>query len=86
MNEQLLLEQKLNDILIQNPKKVYQYDKDMNLISNYPSIKNAERTTGISSSNIAKCCKHKVSTVGGFIWRYDGDNSPMKPKYLRNKK
>jgi group I intron endonuclease len=76
-------EQKLNDILIQNPKKVYQYDKDMNLISNYPSIKNAERTTGISSSNIAKCCKHKVTFVSGYVWRFEGDLTP--PKYKNRK-
>ena len=79
-------EQRLNDILIQNSKKVLQYDLDMNLIYEYPSTKNAEKVTGLNSGNISKCCKHKVSTVGGFIWRYDGDNSPMKPKYLRNKK
>jgi group I intron endonuclease len=76
-------EQKINDILIQNPKKVYQYDKDMNLISNYPSIKNAERTTGISSSNIAKCCKHKVTFVSGYVWRFEGDLTP--PKYKNRK-
>jgi group I intron endonuclease len=76
-------EQKLNDILIQNPKKVYQYDKDMNFISEYPSIKNAEKKTNISSSNIAKCCKHKVIVVGGFIWRFEGDLTP--PKYKNRK-
>lgn len=66
-------EQKLNDILIQNPKKVFQYDKEMNLIAEFPSIKNAEKITGVKSSNITKCCKHKVVYVGGFVWRFEGD-------------
>lgn len=67
------IEQKLNDILIQNPKKVFQYDKNMNLISEYPSIKNVEKITGLSSANISKCCKHKVAYVGGYVWRFEGD-------------
>lgn len=73
-------EQKLNDILIQNPKKVYQYDKDMNFISEYPSINNAAKLNNLSDSNISKCCKHKVAYVGGFVWRFEGDLSPSKYK------
>jgi group I intron endonuclease len=64
-------EQKINDILIQNPKKVYQYDKNMNFISEYISIRDAERKTNINRSNISKCCMNKVKSAGGFIWRYE---------------
>ncbi len=77
------IEQKLNDILIQNPKKVFQYDKEMNLISEYPSIKNVEKITGLSSANISKCCNHKVAYVGGYVWRFEGDLTP--PKYKNRK-
>jgi hypothetical protein len=76
-------EQKLKDILIQNPKKIYQYDKDMNLISEYPSIRDVERKTGISRANISKCCKHKVAFVGGYVWRFYGDVTP--PEYKNRK-
>lgn len=76
-------EQKLNDILIQNPKKVYQYDKNMNFIAEYPSIKNVERVTGLHSTNISKCCKHKVVLVGGYVWRFEGDITP--PVYKNRK-
>jgi len=76
-------EQKLNDILIQNPKTVYQYDKDMNLIRTYPSIKNAAKLNSLTSSNISKCCKRKVAFVGGYVWRFDGDLTP--PKYKNRK-
>jgi group I intron endonuclease len=63
-------EQKINDILIQDTKSVIQYDKNMNFISEYLSIRDAERKTNINRSNISKCCKNKVKSAGGFIWKY----------------
>lgn len=63
-------EQKLNDILTQSNKYVIQYDKSMNFINEYPSIREAVRQTGIDRSNISKCCKGKVKSAGGFIWKY----------------
>lgn len=73
-------EQRLQDILIQNPKKVLQYDLNMNLLFEYPSLKNAERISGLDSGNISKCCKYKVRTVGGFIWRFEGDLNSLKER------
>ena len=70
-------EQKLNDILIQNCKSVYQYDIDMNLINVYPSINNASKINNLSHGNIAKCCKNKIRMVGGFVWRFEGDLTPV---------
>jgi group I intron endonuclease len=70
-------EQKLNDILIQDCKSVYQYDIDMNLINVYPSINNASKINNISHGNISKCCKNKVKMVGGFVWRFEGDLTPV---------
>ena len=63
-------DQKLQDILKQNNKFVIQYDKDMNFISEYPSVRLAEKKTKINRSNIIKCCKLKVKSAGGYIWRY----------------
>lgn len=76
-------EQKLQDILIQNSKRVYQYDKCMNLIEIFPSIRDAERKTGFDRGNIAKCCKNKVVFVGGYVWRFEGDLTP--PQYKNRK-
>lgn len=36
----------------------------------YPSIKEAERQTGVWNSNITKCCKNKRQTAGGYQWQY----------------
>ena len=70
-------EQRLSDILIQKTSKsVFQYDKDMNFVCEYPSIKYAAKKNGIACSNISKCCKHKVVMVGGFVWRFEGDLQP----------
>lgn len=63
-------EQKLKDILIQDVKSVIQYDKNMTFISEYISIRDAERKTGIHRANISKCCKNKVKSAGGFIWKF----------------
>jgi hypothetical protein len=73
-------EQKLNDILIQKEsKKVLKYDRNMNFICDYPSIGNASKLNCLASTNISKCCKHKVRMVGGFVWRFEGDVKP--PEY-----
>jgi len=66
-------EQKINDILIQNSKKVIQYDLYMNKISEFLSIRDAQRKTNVDRKNITNCCKHKTISAGGYIWRYEGD-------------
>lgn len=48
--------------------KVEQYDKDMNLIKVYPSIREAERQTGIDCRSISLGVK-KGWAFGGFIWK-----------------
>lgn len=76
-------EQKLQDILIQDSKRVYQYDKNMKLIEVFPSIGEVVRKTGLGRGNISKCCQHKVVFVGGYIWRFEGDTEL--PKYKNRK-
>jgi group I intron endonuclease len=49
-------------------KKVVQYDKNMNIICEFSSIKEAIEKTKIN--NICKCCKGKQKTAGGYIWKY----------------
>lgn len=38
----------------------------------YPSIREAERQTGIANTHIAACCTHKphYKTAGGYHWKY----------------
>lgn len=62
-------------------RKILQISKDGNLIKVYRTVKDAERETGISNTNIRCCARHRMSrhcngkvyerkSAGGFIWRY----------------
>ena len=51
-------------------RAVCQYDKDMNLLNIFVSLKIAEDTTGIKKGSIWNCCKMLSKTAGGYIWRY----------------
>ena len=51
-------------------KPVLQFSKDGEFIAEYSSIMEAEKNTGCFNPNICACCKGKLKTCGGFIWRY----------------
>lgn len=54
---------------------VQQFTKDGQLIKTWSTISNVEKELGISNSHISACCKgvRGRRTVGGFVWRYEGD-------------
>ena len=49
---------------------ILQFSKDGEFIAEYPSIMEAERQTGCKNENICSCCKGKLKSTGGYIWRY----------------
>ena len=49
---------------------ILQFSKDGEFIAEYPSTKEAERQTGCNQGNICKCCKGRLKTCGGYIWKY----------------
>ena len=51
-------------------KPVNQYSLDGIYIATYKSIKEASRTTGTDQTGIVDCCKGKLKTSGGYIWKY----------------
>lgn len=51
-------------------KTILQFTKDMTFIKEWDSAKSASLELGIDNSSITKCCKHKLKTSKGFIWRY----------------
>lgn len=51
-------------------KQVIQFDKSLRELKRYSSIKIAELETNIHAANICACCKGKVKTAGGYIWKY----------------
>jgi hypothetical protein len=53
-------------------KTVIQLNKDtLKEINKYNSITEASKQTGISRTNIDKCCRKINGTAGGFIWKTD---------------
>ena len=66
-----LSEEMKNKIRENTPSKpVIQFSKTGEFIAEYPSSRDAERQTGCNQSNISKCCKGKLKSCDGFIWRY----------------
>lgn len=51
-------------------KPVLQYDKSGVLIKEWVSSHQVERELGIWQSSIVQCCKGKLKSTGGFIWKY----------------
>lgn len=53
-------------------KPVEQYDKQGNLIATYGGVREAERATGIGSTQISAVALGKPmrKTAGGFVWKY----------------
>lgn len=68
-----------------NAKKIVQYDLEGNLIKIWNTAKEVEDELHIEDSNIGLSCKGKRKTVGGFIWKYYGDELTEEEIILRNK-
>jgi len=58
-------------------RAVLQYDKDMNFIQRFESIKEAGDNTGTNKGSISATCKGKQKTAGGFIWRYEKEENKV---------
>jgi hypothetical protein len=52
-------------------KPVFQYDKNMNYITEYISVTEASKQTKIHLDSICRCALGKYKTGGGFIWKYN---------------
>lgn len=49
---------------------VAQFTKDEKLVAIYYGATEAERQTGVNSSHISECCRGKLKSAGGFVWKY----------------
>lgn len=58
---------------ISTSKRVVQFDMNGNIIEKFESIRQAERATGISNSNIIRCCKKIQTQTKGFRFEYEND-------------
>ena len=51
-------------------RKVYQYDKNANLIKIWNSIIEASNILKLHSTGIINCCKGRQKAYGGYMWKY----------------
>ena len=58
------------NIRIMRSRQVLQYNLENKLIKVWKSGKDAGKTLNISASQIWACCNGKISTSGGFKWKY----------------
>ncbi len=56
-------------------KPVIQYDKNLNLIAEYKSIKEASEKNDINYSSISKVCRNQSKIAGGYIWKFKNKKS-----------
>lgn len=61
-------------------KKVNQYDLKGNLIKQWGCIRDITRELNYASTNISGCCKEKLKTAYGYIWRYAEESELMEDK------
>ena len=52
---------------------ILQFTKDGEFVRRWDSSTQVEKELGIDNSSIAKCCRGKHKSVGGFIWGYADD-------------
>ena len=60
---------------------VAQYDKQGNLICEYPSLGSATEATNGSLGGISNCCHDRTKTSGGYVWKFTESSTT---KYQRN--
>ena len=49
---------------------ILQLTKDGTFIKEWPSLNEAGSQLGIPPTNICQCCKGRLKSTGGFVWRY----------------
>ena len=70
IRNKLINKKRSYEIIKKISKPVIQYDKQMNLITEYDSAKTAAQKTNIKRTNISACCKSQRKTAGGYIWKF----------------
>lgn len=51
-------------------KAVLQYDKSGNLVKEWSSAVEVQRQTGFPQSSISKCCRGKLKSTHGYVWKF----------------
>lgn len=66
-----------------NKISINQYDKSNNFIKQWASAIDIQNETGINQASIIKCCRNKLKTAGGFIWKYEDIRETSKKNLIQ---
>lgn len=61
----------------QESRKIYQFDKQGNLIDVFDSITEAATILNLDKSKICACCNGRQKTTGGYQWSYQSEISSV---------
>ena len=50
-------------------KRVLQFTNNNQFLKEYISVAEASRQTGVHKGHIAECCRGKLKSAGGYIWK-----------------
>jgi group I intron endonuclease len=64
----------IESVIKARSKAIFQYTKDMELVGEWASGKEAARVLGFKQPNIHACCVNKKKTYMGFIWVFKNIN------------
>lgn len=56
-----------------NIREVIQMDKEGNFIREWPNMSSVYNQLNIQISSICNCCKYKLKSAGGYIWKYKNE-------------
>lgn len=65
-------------------KPVYQYDLNGSFLKKWNGIVEASKYYNISISGISNCCRMRIKTSNGFVWRYKKDILNKNKKISKN--
>ena len=51
-------------------KPILQFSKSGEFIKEWQSAREAQRKLGIAQQSICACCKDRLKSAGGFVWKY----------------
>lgn len=63
-----------------NKIHINQYDKSNNFIKTWGSAIDIQNQIGINQGSIIACCRNKLKTAGGYVWKYEKLNIRQKTK------
>ena len=68
--ERRLANMNFDEIAFKNRKQIVQLSKSGEKIKEWHGITTAAKALGIERRDISSCCKGKIKSAGGYVWRY----------------